>query len=185
MARASRAQSAETERRLRSVARALFAERGFADVSVEQVAAEAGVTRGAIYHHFGSKHGVFEAVLDDALAEIAASVADAAPGSGWQAIIDGSIAYLRAATDPATRRIVLVDGPAVVGWERWRGADARNSARLLAEGLAELDDLAIDPSAASALLNGAMNEAALWIAGGGDPALAEDGLVRMIGSLRA
>jgi AcrR family transcriptional regulator len=182
--RSSREQSAQTELRLREVARGLFAEHGFAGVSLEQVAEAAGVTRGAVYHHFDGKRGLFEAVLADAQGIIADAVAEAAPGDGWQAIADGSVAFLRAAIHPSVRRIVLVDGPAVVGWDSWRRADAQNSARLLAEGLAALEELAVDADAAGALLSGAMNEAALWIVGGGDQAAAEAALLRMIGALR-
>lgn len=182
--RSSREQSAETERRLREVAAELFAEHGFAGVSVEQVADVAGVTRGAVYHHFSGKRGLFEAVLSDAQAMIAAAVAAAAPVDGWQGIEAGSVAFLRAAILPGVRRIVLVDGPAVVGWETWRRADADNSARLLGEGLAALEDLAVDAGAAGALLSGAMNEAALWVASGGDIERAEVALLRMIRSLR-
>ena len=112
-------------------------------------------------------------------------MAEAAPGEGWDGIVAGSLAFLRAASDQELRRIVLVDGPAVVGWEVWRESDAENSARLLAEGLSELDDLSVDPAAAGALLSGAMNEAALWIAGGGQPQLAEQALVKMIAALRS
>ena len=100
------------------------------------------------------------------------------------AIEAGSIAFMRAVVDPAVRRILLVDGPAVLGWADWRQLDAVHSGRLLVDGLSALDDLAVDPSAAAALLSGAMNEAALWIAAGGAPALAEEGLLRIIGSLR-
>jgi AcrR family transcriptional regulator len=184
VARATKAQSEATERRLRAVARELFAEHGYAAVGLERVAAAAGVTRGAVYHHFGDKLGLFTAVLTDAHAVIAGAVAQAAPGTGWPAIRDGSAAFLRAAVEPGIRRIVLVDGPAVVGWEVWRRMDSQHSAHLLAEGLAALDDLAVDPGAAGALLSGAMNEAAIWIADGGEPALAEAALNRMIDSLR-
>ena len=132
-------------------------------------------TRGAVYHHFGSKVGLFTAVVDDAQSVVAAAVAEAAPDDGWPAIEAGSIAFMRAVVDPAVRRILLVDGPAVLGWTAWRELDAAHSGRLLADGLGALDDLAVDPAAAAALLNGAMNEAALWIAAGGDAALAEQG----------
>lgn len=184
MPRSSKEQSAETERRLREVAKQLFAEHGYTGVSLEQVAEATGMTRGAVYHHFSGKRGLFEAILADAQGMIADAVAEAAPADGWQAIEAGSIAFLRAAVHPSVRRIVLVDGPAVVGWDAWRQADADNSARLLGEGLAALEDLAVDAGAAGALLSGAMNEAALWVAAGGDPESAEAALLRMIRSLR-
>ena len=182
--RSSKAQSVETRKRLVAVARGLFAEHGYAGVSLEQVAEEAGLTRGAVYHHFAGKQGLFEAVLRDAQAMIADAVAAAAPGDDWQSVIDGCTAYLRAADDPAVRRIVVVDGPAVVGWDAWRQGDAESSAMLLAEGLSALDDLAVDATLAAALLNGAVNEAALWIARGGDAQLVETALQRLVGSLR-
>ncbi len=184
MPRSNKEQSAQTERRVREAARKLFAERGYTRVSIEQVADAAGVTRGAVYHHFDGRRGLFMAVLADAHATIARAVRDAAPGEGWDAVTDGSVGFLRAAIDPSVRRIVLVDGPAVVGWDLWRQTDAENSARLLAEALAALDDLVVDAGAAGALLSGAMNEAALWVAEGGDLELAEAALLRMISSLR-
>lgn len=185
MPRATREQSAATERRIREAARVLFAEHGYARVGLERVALAAGVTRGAIYHHFADKRALFEAVFGDAQATIADAVSDAARGDGWQAIIDGSIAFVHAAVDPRVGRIVLIDGPAVLGWNQWRRTDAENSARLLAEGLSALDDLAVDAPAATALLSGAMNEGALWILDGGDPALIDAGLIRLVASLRS
>ena len=184
MPRATKEQSERTAQAVRASAYRLFAEHGYADVGLGQVARDAGVTRGAVYHHFGSKVGLFTAVVDDAQSVVAAAVAEAAPDDGWQAIEAGSIAFMRAVVDPALRRILLVDGPAVLGWTAWRELDAAHSGRLLADGLGALDDLAVDPGAAAALLNGAMNEAALWIAAGGDAALAEQGVLRMIRSLR-
>lgn len=185
MPRSSRAESEATARRVRLAAGELFAEHGYTAIGLEQVAAAAGVTRGAVYHHFGDKRSLFLAVFADAQAIIASEVASAAPGDGWPALIDGSLAFVRAAVHPRVRRIVLVDAPSILGWEQWRHVDAQNAAALLSEGLSALDDLAIDPQAAGALLNGAMNEAALWIASGGDATLIEPGLVRLINSLRA
>lgn len=184
MARATKEQSELTATQIRTTARRLFADLGYADVTLERVAELAGVTRGAVYHHYGSKLGLFTAVVDDAQSVVAAAVADAAPDDGWPAIEAGSIAFMRAVVDPAVRRILLVDAPAVLGWTTWRELDAAHSGRLLTDGLGALDDLAIDPAAADALLNGAMNEAALWIAAGGDAALAEQGVLRMIRALR-
>ena len=184
MARATKEQSELTAQAIRSTALRLFAELGYADVGLERVAELSGVTRGAVYHHFGSKLGLFTAVVDDAQSVVAAAVAEAAPDDGWPAIEAGSIAFMRAVVDPSVRRVLLVDGPAVLGWTAWRSLDAAHSGRLLADGLGALDDLAVDPAAAAALLNGAMNEAALWIASGGDPAVAEEGLLRIVRALR-
>lgn len=184
MARATREQSEQTARAVRTSAFRLFADLGYADVGLERVAEHAGVTRGAVYHHFGSKLGLFTAVTADAQAIVAAAVECAAPGDGWDAIEAGSAAFLRAVVDPSVRRILLVDAPAVLGWTAWRDLDAAHSGRLLVDGLRALDDLVVEPAAAAALLNGAMNEAALWVAAGGDADEAERGALRIIRSLR-
>jgi len=184
VARATKEQSELTAAVIRSTAMRLFAELGYADVGLERVAELSGVTRGAVYHHFGSKLGLFTAVVDDAQAVVARAISEAAPDDGWPAIEAGSLAYMRAVVDPAVRRILLVDAPAVLGWAAWRSSDAAHARRLLADGLGALDDLAVDPAAAAALLDGAMTEAALWIAGGGDMLMAEQGLLRLIRSLR-
>ena len=184
MPRATKEQSELTARAIRAVALRLFAEVGYAEVGLERVAALAGVTRGAVYHHFGSKRGLFTAVVEDAHTVVAGAVLEAAGDDGWPAIEAGCVAFMRAAVDPAVRRVLLVDGPAVLGWAAWRSLDAAHSGTLLVSGLRALDDLAVDAGAAAALLDGAMNEAALWIADGGDADQAERGLLRVIGSLR-
>jgi len=176
VARATREESEATAARVLATARDLMIERGYDEVGLEEVAAAAGVTRGAVYHHYGSKRGLFEAVLADVQREIAAVVEAAATGDPWQRLVSGSRAFLAATVDPRVRRVLLIEAPAVLGWETWRRHDAAQSGRLLEEALAELAaagelrDVSI--SAAAALLNGAMNEATLWIASTPDPARA-------------
>lgn len=184
MPRSSREESAATGRRIREVARRLFAAEGYAAVGLERVASEAGVTRGAVYHHHASKSDLFGAVLEDVQTEIASAVLAAAPGDGWEAVEAGALAFVRTATRADIRRILLLDGPAVLGWQEWRRIDREHGGRLLDEGLRALPDLAIDPDAAAALLDGAMNELAMWLAAGGDPHAGEAGLRRIIRSLR-
>jgi len=184
MPRRSREDSAATERTIREVARSQFAELGYAGTGLDLVATAAGVTRGAVYHHFGSKQGLFEAVLVDEQRSVARAVAEAAHGSGWAALEAGSLAFVRASTAPGVGRIVLLDGPSVLGWEAWRNRDRETSGQLLIDGLRELPDLAVPAEAADVLLNGAMNDAALWIARGGDAAPVEAGLLLMIRALR-
>ena len=185
MPRATKEQSEATAAAVRQTARRLFADHGYAAIGLEQVAAEAGVTRGAVYHHFGSKKDLFVAVLTEAQASVARAVAEAAPGEDWQAIEDGCLAFMRASVAPDVRRIMLIDAPAVVGWAQWRRLDREASGRLLEEGLGAQADLLVAPAAAVALLNGAMNEGALVIAEGGDAAEVEQGLIRMVRSLRS
>ena len=184
-----------TTRRLIDVARTLFARDGYARIGTEEIVQQAGVTRGALYHHFRSKDALFAAVLDDVQREIAQRVAAAAglETDPWDQLRAGSHAFLEAALDPAIQQIALIDGPAVLGWEAWRQSDARHSFRLLQSALAALAaageiDVA-SPEATAHLLSGAMNEAALWVARSDPiaPALAAalGGLDQLLDGLRA
>ena len=193
MPKASREQAAATAAAVLSVAEALFAVDGFTSVSLDDVAARASVTRGAVYHHYGSKAGLFRSVVERAQAHVADQVEAATAGvtDPWESLERGCQAFMAASTDEAVRRVLLIDGPAVIGWEEWRAQDAANSGTLLDAVLAELADaglLSVPTSAAAALLNGAMNEGALWIARSADRALALDEawtvLQRQLRSLR-
>jgi AcrR family transcriptional regulator len=164
------AQTAATTTALIQLARQLFVENGYAGVALEDLAARAGMTRGAIYHHFGSKQGLFEAVLTAAHAETAAAIESAAMqhSDPWEQLVAGCHAFIAAASAPSVRRILLIDGPAVLGWRRWRELDAEHSEPLLEDVLAELADAGLvdrqSTAAAGVMLSGAMNEAALWLA---------------------
>lgn len=194
MPRTTRAQSDATAARVLDTARALFTEHGYAGVGLETVAARAGVTRGAVYHHFGSKLGLFEAVVGAAQRSVADAIERSAGSAEdpWDALETGCRVFLTAAAAEDTRRIMLIDAPAVLGWNAWRDLDAANSARLLDDVLDELATAgilgAVSVRAASALLSGAMNEAALWIAAQHDPvdAIEQAGAVlqRLLRSLR-
>jgi AcrR family transcriptional regulator len=171
MPRATKEQSEATAAAIRAVARRLYSDRGYADVPVDEVAAGAGVTRGAVYHHYGSRAGLFAAVHADVQASVAATVASATAGidDPWESLEAGCRAFLEASLADDARRIMLVDAPAVLGWAQWREVDASSSVRLLDEVLAELAGAgllraALSVPATSALLSGAMNESALWIA---------------------
>lgn len=181
MPRASREAADRTNSDIRLHARRLLAHEGFAALKVEEVAAAAGVTRGAVYHHFGNKLGLFQAVLGDVHASVAEQVAAAAVAEGWEALEAGCIAFLEAALAPDVRRILLVDGPAVLGWEQWRALDTHHSTRHLSAGLAQVEGLQVPLEAAVAVVNGAVNELALWLAAGGDRA---DGHAALRGVLR-
>jgi AcrR family transcriptional regulator len=187
-------QRADTTRRLIAVARERFARDGYAKVGTEEIVRQAGVTRGALYHHFGSKDALFAAVLDDVQRDIAARVFAAAERETepWEQVRAGSHAFLNAALDSEIQQIALLDAPAVLGWDAWRGSDERHSFRLLRAGLEALaasGQLAgSSPEAAAHLLSGAMNEAALWVARA-DPvapalAAATETLDRLLNGLR-
>jgi AcrR family transcriptional regulator len=147
-------------------ARELFATRGFAATTIDDIAKGAGVAKGAVYHHFGSKEEIFERVLDGIFLEIAArlrAVAGASRGL-FEVMVKGTEIYLERVTAPEVKRIILVDGPAVLGWNKWREIDQRHFGRMLKAPLAQMlgDKLnAADIEAQFHLLSGAIMEAAL------------------------
>lgn len=180
---------------LLDLARDLFASEGYANTATEEIVRRAGVTRGALYHHFGSKEGLFLAVLEDVQRDIAVRVAEAAAtcSDPWEQLRAGCHDFLRAALDPQVQQIALIDAPAVLGWDAWRASDAAHSQRLLLAGLEELARAGLlnvaSPTATAFLLSGAMNEAALWIARADEveTALAEAGeaLDRLLAGLKS
>lgn len=166
MARASAADAARTAQRILESATDLFAAQGFAEVSLDDVARAAGVTRGAVYHHYDNKTGLFTAVAARVQSDVAQAVvtaaahAGAAPGDQLRA---GSHAFLDAITRGAAVRILLIDAPAVIGWQEWRRLDGANSAIHLRDALRDVGVAEELLDASTAQLSGAMNEAALWI----------------------
>lgn len=192
----SRAEQREqTRRTLLRVSRELFATEGYGAVGLAEIVRTAGVTKGALYHHFAGKAELFAAVLAEVQREVGDRVAAAADAGSdpWDSFTAGCGAFLAAATSPGVQRIMLIDGPAVLGWPQWRALDEEASARHLAEALAALAEdgtIARQPVAPLVrLLSGAMNEAALWLAESEDPGrdLADTraALGRLLESLRA
>lgn len=166
---------AETRAKLIASARRAFATVGYANASMDDFTAEAGLTRGALYHHFGDKKGLFEAVIAQIDREMAArlTAVSAKAKTRWQGFIDENIGYVEMALDPEVQRIVLCDGPAVLGDPaQWPNANAciqsvtKNLAALKEEGV--IRD--IDPEAMARLISGASLYAAQWIANSDDPA---------------
>jgi len=159
-----------TRRQLVAAATRLFAERGYEATSVETVLEEAGVSRGALYHHFEDKRALFEAVLETVEEDLAAVVMAAAEKSGdpSRSLQAGCVAWLQSLRDPVVRRIVLVDAPSVVGWQRWREIDECHWFGLIKAGLAEsLPPGRHDPAGVDVLahmLLAALNELAFVIA---------------------
>jgi len=121
------AQRSDTTRReLLSVARGLFTDEGFASATLDDVVERAGVTKGALYHHFRDKKELFRAVFEELEMEMCNEIIAAAATAGDDVLEQmrrGVQAFLAAAADPAKQRICLVDGPSVLGWETWREID--------------------------------------------------------------
>jgi AcrR family transcriptional regulator len=165
-------QSEATRTGLLKVARELFADQGYAATGTEEIVERAGVTRGALYHHFRDKQDLFRAVYEDVereLAErlVAITMARASEGP-LEVLRAGCEAFLDACLEPAVQRIALIDAPSVLGWEAWREIDAKYGLGLLRGGLqAAMDAGEIAPQPAELLahvLLGALDEAALLIA---------------------
>lgn len=167
--------------RLIEVAREVFTRDGYASAATEEIVQIAGVTRGALYHHFGSKEGLFQAVFETLQRQMSQRIEAAAAEHDdvWDQLRAGCQVFLEAGTDPEVQRILLVDAPAVLGWSVWREFDSQNSMKSLHSALGELVNQGritpIPLDALTHLLSGAMNEAALWIAQSADAprALAE------------
>ena len=127
-----------TRGKLLAVARKLFATKGYAATSLDTLVRRAGVTKGAFYHHFPDKQAifraVFEAVEDDL---VAAALAGSKGTDALTRFRTGCHAFLAASVDPSVQRIVMMDGPAVLGWATWREIDWRHFLALVDEGLAQ------------------------------------------------
>ena len=129
--------SEATRRRLVTAARALFGARGFADVGTEEIVRAAGVTRGALYHQFRDKADLFAAVAEEVEAEIAERIASAAgvEADPVDALRSGARLFLDACAEPEVERIILLDAPAVLGWQAWRDLAGRYGLGLVQSGL--------------------------------------------------
>ena len=159
-----------TRGQLIAVATRMFAERGYEDTSIEAVLREAGVSRGSLYHHFPSKEALFEAVAEDMETSVGVQTLAAADGitEPLAALRAGFLAWIRLAGDPVVRRILLIDAPSVLGWERWRAMEedhALGLIRLALQAIAEQGKLR--PELVGTLANvllASVNEVALLVA---------------------
>jgi AcrR family transcriptional regulator len=165
MRRARQDMIAETRGKLIAAARQAFGSVGYAAASMDDFTSAAGLTRGALYHHFGDKKGLLQAVVDEIDAEMSArlkAIAARAPNR-WQAVVDEWIAYVEMALEPEIQRILFRDAPAVLG----------DQSQCLTASLAALKEEGLlidaDPEALARLINGASTHAATWIAGSSDP----------------
>ncbi len=165
---------AETRAKLLAAARHAFGTVGYAQSSMDDFTATAGLTRGALYHHFGDKKGLFQAVIQEIDAEMTArlhKVSASAP-TRWDGFVDECATYIEMAVEPEIQRIMFRDGPAVLGdisqWPSTNGCIAaiRKSLHELRQDGVIID---VDEEATARMINGASSHAALWIANSDDP----------------
>ena len=168
------AQGDATRTALVGAARQLFGESGYGDTSTDEIVAAAGVTKGALYHHFGGKEDLFRAVVEQVQHEVSDhAVAEFLAPDSWQALVRGCTLWIDAHLDPAVRRIVLQDARAVLAWDDVRAIENRYGAVALRGALRKavhagvIQDQPLRPLAL--LLLGALSEACLFIADADDP----------------
>ncbi len=164
----------ENRAKLIGAARKAFAALGFAEASMDELTAQVGLTRGALYHGFGDKKGLLAAVVAQVDGEMAVRAQEmaAAAATPWERLLAEGDAYIEMALDPEVRRIVLLDGPAFLGDpSRWPSQNAclnitkQAVSDLIAGGVMK----PVDIEAASRLLSGAAFNAALWVAASDEP----------------
>jgi AcrR family transcriptional regulator len=176
MARTQAERSAATQQALIAAARRLWGERGYAEVSTPEIAAAAGVTRGAMYHQYADKAALFRAVIEamdlEIIERLEASVAAAKPETPADTMHAMADAWLDIAREPEVRQLMLLDAPSVIGWREYREMSQNNSveaAEALLKAAVEAGQLRPQPLRPLALvLLGGLEEAAMYVAGAED-----------------
>lgn len=184
--RTNRERTEATREALIAAGRALFVERGYAETSTPEIADQAEVTRGALYHHFADKRELFRAIVAAECRAVGRDIEAAARPSpdAAEALARGAVAYLQAMTVPGRTRLLLIDGPAVLGQAEMAALDAENAEGSLAAGLAGAmagrEDPALPAETAALLLSAAFDRAALAIDAGADRATITAAMVRIL-----
>lgn len=171
--KSNRDRSDATRAALVAAARALFIEKPYSEIGTPEIVRRAGVTRGALYHHFADKQALFAAVVDAEAAAVAHEIEQSSPQdtSPGEALLAGGRAYLNAMAVPGRTRLLLIDAPAVLGHSEAKAIDMCHSARTLRHGLSMaidagvLADLPLDPL--TGMISAAFDQAALDIDAGG------------------
>jgi AcrR family transcriptional regulator len=191
MARTQAERSAATQQALISAARRLWGERGYAEVSTPEIAEAAGVTRGAMYHQYADKAALFRAVIEamdqELMQRMQAAVAAAQPKSPADTMHAMADAWLDIAGEPEVRQLMLLDAPSVIGWAEYREMSQQVSVEATEELLnaaIEAGELRPQPLRPLALiLLGALDEAAMYLAGAEDPAQAREDVQAVVRDL--
>ncbi len=167
-----------TRAALIAAARGLFAARGYAGVGTEEIVQRAGVTRGALYHHFSDKHDLFRAVYERVEQELTERIVTEVPlvGDPVAVLRNGTATFLDACLEPEVQQIALLDAPAVLGYEEWRAIGERYGLGLIHAAVQSAIDIGAIPAQPvrplAHILLGALDEAALLIARADDVATA-------------
>lgn len=167
-------QTLNTRRAILARARHLFATQGYAATGTEAIIQDLGITRGALYHQFGDKLGVFKAVVAEAFEEMTDHVvAQVQPHeTAWEQLVVGCLAFLDVAQREDLRRLIFIEAPAVLDTETWARFDQRGFG-LLREAIAQVMQegrlATTDADGFAHLVNGALNELAAWVAQTGEP----------------
>lgn len=173
--------SASTKRALIDVAGELFTEQGYAGTSLDEIVAGARVTKGALYHHFSGKQALFESVFEDVETNSAKAIRKAVRDNNedpWEKTLSGLRAFLDVVQEPAYRRIVIQEGPAILGYERFREQEERSTfgivqeivSSVLSSSTYELEDSMVQTF--SRVFFGAMSAAGSSVSEAEDPGLA-------------
>lgn len=174
--RSNRDRTEKTRASLLQAARALFVDNGYNDTSTPEIVAAAGITRGALYHHFEDKRALFRAIVTEEAVAVASAIERQTPAhlTPIDALLAGSVAYLDAMRVPGRTRLLLIEGPSVLGPSEMKTLDENNAAWTLRSGLEAAMKTQGAPSsrvplaALADLLSAAFDRAALAIDGGGD-----------------
>jgi AcrR family transcriptional regulator len=188
-------QSEATRADLIAAARKLFADPGYADTSIEDVVRAAGMTRGALYHHFRDKRDLFRAVFEDVEQSVMTGIGGvlASAKDPWAALSRAAGAYLDACLERDVQQIVLIDGPSVLGWDTWREIEERYAIGAIVALLQQAVDAGQIPrqplTPLAHLVLAAINESGLLIARSADVRAARkevgESLERMLAGLRS
>jgi AcrR family transcriptional regulator len=168
------AQGRATRDQLIEVATRLFTEHGYEGTSIEAVLAVAGVSRGALYHHFAGKEALFTAVVSAISDRVTVELTEAISGctDPVDAMRTGALAWIDLAGDPVIQRIMLVDAPSVLGWEQWRAMDEGRTVGAMRAMLQAVSDSGRLPAELvepfSHMILAALDEAALVVARAAD-----------------
>jgi AcrR family transcriptional regulator len=180
-----------TRGRLITAARRLFAEKGFAATSTEEILSETAVSRGALYHHFPSKTDLFQATFEQVEDELTAQVLQVAAAGGetdpMRILQVGFGAFLDQCLNPEVQRIVMLDGPTVLGWDLWHELDERyafgtiKAVLTVAADTGRIDPARVEPL--THLLLGAIMQAGMVVARSDDPLAAKKAMTETFGGL--